>query len=89
MQVGYDYETKTFDIDKLVTGVTTSQRNKVIVLRETLSKLESRLGKLIPLEELRKELLEKMSEKDIDEALEKLAISGDIFYPRKGYVQKV
>lgn len=89
MQVGYDYETKTFDIDKLITGVTTSQRNKVIMLRETISRLESRLGKLIPLEELKKELIEKMSEKEIDEALEKLAISGDIFYPRKGYVQKV
>lgn len=89
MQVGYDYESKTFDIDKLITGVTTSQRNKVIILRDTISKMESRLGKLIPLEELRKELSEKMSEKEIDESLEKLAISGDVFYPRKGYVQKV
>lgn len=89
MQVGYDYETKTFDIDKIVTGVTTSQRGKIITVREILAKLESKLGKLIPIEELKKELHSKLTEKDLEEALDKLALSGDIFYPRKGYVQRV
>ncbi len=89
MQVGYDYETKTFDIDKIVTGVTTSQRSKIITVRELLAKLESRLGKLIPLEEIKKELHSKLTEKELEEALDKLALNGDIFYPRKGYVQRV
>ena len=89
MQVGYDYETKTFDIDRIATGVSTSQRGKIVLVRETLTRLESRLGKLIPIEELKKELENKIEEKDIDEALEKLTISGDIFHPRKGFVQRM
>jgi len=89
MQVGYDYETKTFDIDRIATGVSTSQRGRILLVRETLSRLESRLGKLIPIEEIKKELEGKIEPKDIDEALEKLTISGDIFHPRKGFVQRM
>ncbi len=89
MQVGYDYETKTFDIDRIATGVSTSQRGKIILVRETLARLESRLGKLIPIEEVKKELEGKMDSNDIDEALDKLTISGDIFHPRKGFVQRM
>ena len=89
MQVGYDYETKTFDIDRIATGITTSQRGKILLVKETLSKLESRLGKLIPIEELKKELQERINERDIDEALDKLKMSGDIFHPRKGFIQRM
>jgi len=89
MQVGYDYETKTFDIDRIATGVSTSQRGKIILVRETLARLESRLGKLIPIEEVKKELEGKMDSNDIEEALDKLTISGDIFHPRKGFVQRM
>jgi len=89
MKVGYDYETKTFDIDRIATGVTTSQRGKILAVREALNKLEGRLGKLIPLEEIKKELAGKVPEEDIDKALEKLTRSGDIFHPRKGFIQKM
>ncbi len=89
MQVGYDYETKTFDIDRIATGVSTSQRSKIMLVRETLSRLESRLGKLIPVEELKKELEGKLTEKDIDDAIEKLNMSGDIFKPRRGFLQRL
>lgn len=88
MQVGYDYETKTFDIDKISTGMATSQRSKIITVRETISHLESRLGKLIPLEELEKELEGKLSKDEIQDALTKLNSSGDIFHPRRGFVQR-
>jgi len=88
MQVGYDYESKTFDIDKITTGIATSQRNKIIIVRETISRLENRLGKLIPVEEIEKELEGKLSEQEIEEAINKLNSSGDIFKPRRGYVQK-
>jgi len=89
MQVGYDYETKTFDIDRIATGVSTSQRSKVILLRETISKLEERLGKFIPEEELAKELEGKMKPEEIEEGIQKLKASGDIFVPRKGFVQRI
>ncbi len=89
MNVGYDYETKTFDIDRIATGVPTSQRSKIIMVRESLNRLESRLGKLIPIEELEKELEGKMNKEEVSDALEKLTISGDVFHPRKGYVQRM
>jgi replicative DNA helicase Mcm len=88
MQVGYDYETKTFDIDKISTGMTTSNRSKIITVRETITELEAKLGKLIPMEELEKELEGKMTEDEIEEAIRKLSASGDVFKPRRGYIQK-
>ena len=61
MQVGYDEETQSFDIDRVTTGIPTSKRNKIITVREAISRLESSLGKLIPVAELEKELGEKLS----------------------------
>lgn len=89
MQVGYDYESKTFDIDKISTGIPTSQRSKIIVVRETIADLENRLGKLIPIEELEKELEGKVSKDEIEDALTKLKSSGDIFNPRRGFIQRM
>jgi len=89
MQVGFDQETKSFDIDRIATGISTSQRSKVILLRETISRLEERLGKYIPIEELEKELMGKMTKDDIDDSIQKLISSGDVFTPRKGFVQRI
>lgn len=86
MQVGYDYESKTFDIDRGTGGMPASQRNKVFVVRDVITQLESRLGKMIPIEEVEKELEGKMSKDEIEEAITKLDISGVIFRPRRGYV---
>src|SRR3989338_5538474 len=47
-QVGYDEETKSFDVDRMTTGITASKRGKIIFVKECLHNLESRLGKLIP-----------------------------------------
>lgn len=89
MQVGYDYETKTFDIDRITSGVSTSQRGKIMLVRDIISRLESRIGKLIPIEELKRESQGKLDDKEIDDALEKLTQSGDIFHPRKGFIQRM
>ena len=88
-QVGYDEEAKTFDIDRVVTGIPSSKRSKIITLKETISQLESRLGKLIPIEELEKAIVELMSKADLEEAIEQLLKSGDIFRPKKGFIQKL
>jgi replicative DNA helicase Mcm len=88
-QVGYDEETKSFDIDRMTTGVTASKRGKILLVRETLSQLESKLGKLIPEEELEKALSNKMTEVELDEAIDQLSKAGDIFRPRKGFLQRI
>ncbi|MBU0466209.1 MAG: minichromosome maintenance protein MCM [Nanoarchaeota archaeon] len=89
MQVGYDEETKSFDIDRVTTGVTASKRGKILLVKETLSQLESRLGKLIPLEELERAVEGKMTETELEEAIDQLSKAGDIFKPRKGYLQRL
>jgi len=88
MQVGYDPETKTFDIDRFTTKVSSSQRSKIMLLRDTIRKLEDKFGKQIPLETLRREMKD-ISDAEFEEAIEKLKKDGDIFQPKQGFVQDV
>ena len=88
MQVGYDHETKTFDIDK-ISGMTTSKRNKVFIVRDIITQLENRLGKLIPMEEIEKELEGKLGKEEIEGAIVELIKNSIIYEPRSGYVQKL
>jgi replicative DNA helicase Mcm len=88
-QVGYDQETQTYDIDKIYTGMTTSKRNKVLMVRETISQLKERIGELIPIEEIEKELDGKMNSDEIDAAIIELKKNSIIYEPRRGYVQKM
>lgn len=88
MEVGYDDETKTIDIDR-IEGNSASSRNKLVIVRDAIESLENRLGKLIPLEEVEKELKDKMKDDEFDEAINKLVRAGDLFRPRRGYIQRV
>jgi len=87
-QVGYDEETKSFDIDKMTTGITSSKRSKILMVRDCIFTLESRLGKMIPIEELEKALLGKIEPKDFEDALSQLKKSGEIFNPNSKHVQR-
>ena len=89
MQVGFDPETKTFDIDRFTTRVSSSQRSKIIMLRDSIKKLEEKHGKMIPLDVLRKEFDNELSDVEFEEALEKLKKSGDIFQPKSGFIQDI
>ncbi|MEK6850531.1 MAG: LAGLIDADG family homing endonuclease [Nanoarchaeota archaeon] len=88
-QVGYDEETKTYDIDRITSGISAGKRSKILVVRETIAQLESRLGKLIPIEELEKAIEGKMTPIELEDSLSQLSKSGDIFKPRKGFIQKI
>jgi replicative DNA helicase Mcm len=88
MQVGYDYEAKTFDIDKIQLGKTTSQRNRILVVNKTILELEGKLGKMIPLEEIESELEGKMDKIEIEEAIVELKKKGDLYEPRRGYISR-
>ncbi len=88
LQVGYDKETKTFDVDK-ITGNSASSRNKIGTVLDMLEQLEKKMGKLIPLEELTKSLDGKIKESDIDEIVGKLLRAGDLFRPKRGFIQRM
>ncbi|MBI2546296.1 minichromosome maintenance protein MCM [Candidatus Woesearchaeota archaeon] len=90
LQVGLDPETGKIDIDRIATGVGASQRSAIFTVKEILHELEQRFGKQIPVQEV----VEAAREKGIDETktedvLDKLRRSGDVFEPKRGYLQLV
>jgi len=87
-QVGYDEETKSFDIDKITTGIPSSKRSKILIVRDTIFNLESRVGKMVPLEELEKELIGKLKPEELEDALSYLKKSGEIFNPNSKHIQR-
>lgn len=88
MQVGYDPETKSFDIDRFTSKVSSSKRSKLMLLKETIKKLEDKFGKQVPIEELRRDLKD-FSDLEFEDAVEKLKKSGDVFQPKQGFLQDV
>jgi replicative DNA helicase Mcm len=86
MQVGYDYESKTIDIDKISNKFSNSQRNKIINVRSTILELRDKVGEMIPIEEIEKELEGKISKAEISEAIDKLNTEGTIYKPKRGYI---
>jgi replicative DNA helicase Mcm len=89
-QIGVDPETGEIDIDRIATGISSSERNKIVNVREIISRLEESLGRTIPIDEIIKAASEKgMSEEKVEEAIEKLKKSGDIFEPRRGFISRI
>ena len=89
-QVGVDPETGKIDMDILSTGISTSARSHILTIKDLLTELEDKLGRIIPIEDIVKNAQEKgMSLDKIEETLEKLKRSGDIFEPKKGFLQKL
>jgi replicative DNA helicase Mcm len=89
-QVALDEETGLIDIDKIATGIPSSQRNKIMSVKEIIAELEQKVGKVIPMEDVVREATAKgMSEAEIDDIIQKLKKSGDIFEPRHGFVSKI
>ncbi len=89
-QIGIDPETGKIDIDRITTGISTSQRSRIVGVKEMLLELENKLGKTVPIEDLIREAVSKgMQETEIEEVIEKLKRSGDIFEPKRGFVQRI
>jgi len=91
MKVGFDKETGQIDIDRISTGISASQRNKFNIVKEIIKSLEGKTGsKSIPFEDISIEAAEKGIDEDgLYEIIEKLKRSGDIFEPKKGFIQKI
>jgi len=89
-QVGLDPETGKIDIDKITSGITSSERSKIIIVKEIINELEVKFGKMIPIEEIVKTAAEKNIDADkVEETIEKLKRTGDLFEPKPGKVQKI
>lgn len=89
-QIGIDPETGEMDIDRITTGISATERGKLINIREIIVDLEHSMGKNIPVDDVVRAAAEMgMSEDKVEEALEKLKRSGDIFEPKRGFISRL
>jgi replicative DNA helicase Mcm len=89
-EVGIDPETGKIDIDRIATGLTASQRSHIIDIKEIIMELEDKVGKTIPIDDVVTEAGNKNIDEDkVEEVIEKLKRSGDIFEPRRGLIQRL
>ncbi len=87
-QAGMD-EDGNIDQDKITGRMTSSKRNKIFTVRDTIFELAKEIGELIPTEKVIEKLEGKMKEEEVEEAIEKLKREGTLFQPRRGFIQKV
>ncbi|MBU2589877.1 MAG: minichromosome maintenance protein MCM [Nanoarchaeota archaeon] len=88
-QIGIDPETGKMDIDRITTGVPSSERGRIVSVREIIFELSDG-KKTIPVEEIMEEAEKKgIPRHKVDESIEKLKRSGDIYEPKKGFIEKI
>ncbi len=85
--LGVDPETGMFDIDRIETGITTSQRNKMIVLLKLIEDLSKEYPEGVPVRDLI-EVAKSQGIDDVEILLQKLHQKGEIYEPMQGFVKK-
>ena len=90
-QIAKDTETGKIDIDRLSSRITATQRSGISIIKEIINALEEQLGsKTIPVEQVIEAAQQKsLRPEQVDDLLEKLRRSGDIFEPKRGFIQKL
>ena len=84
-QVGLDPETGKIDIDRIATGISTSQRSLTRVIKDIIIGLEGKGSSAIPFEDIIEAAKEKnITKEKVEEVIEMLRRSGDVFEPRRG-----
>jgi len=90
-QIAKDAETGKIDIDRLSSRITATQRSSISVVKEVIQSVEEQIGnKIIPVENIIEAAKDKnISQENVEEVLEKLRRSGDIFEPKRGFIQRL
>lgn len=89
-QVGMDLETGVIDVDTIMTGVSRSQREKLVEVLRIIEQLEKEYGGAAPIEQVKRLAVEKR----IDEAFVEMVIEeekrrGALYSPKEGLIAKV
>jgi len=90
-QIGMDPDTGKIDVDRFSGGITAKQRGGIHLVKEVVTELSAALGEgPIPIEDLVRECeLKGVPEKEVEEILEKLKRSGDLYSPKQGFISKI
>ncbi len=89
-QVAYDAETGNFDIDKLVTGVTKSQRDIIRSVKETIRNVCDDSGGQARVDEVIDILVQQGFGRDkVEHTIEQLKRGGELLEPRHGLIKPI
>ncbi|MBT3721425.1 minichromosome maintenance protein MCM [archaeon] len=90
-QIAKDKETGKIDIDRISGNITASQRSQISIVKELIYQLEEETGeKILQVEVLAGKAKDKnIPEDKFDEIVEKLRRGGDVFEPKKGFIQRL
>ncbi|MBI3413214.1 MAG: minichromosome maintenance protein MCM [Candidatus Aenigmarchaeota archaeon] len=89
-QLGLDKDTGLIDIDKIESGTSSSQRNKILAILDIVDSLTKEIGKVIPIEDvLAAAGNEGINESDTMEVIERLKRDGQLMEPKYKHLQKV
>ncbi|KAF1078372.1 minichromosome maintenance protein MCM [Methanogenium sp. MK-MG] len=88
-KVAYDAETGTYDIDKLVTGVSKKRRDIARILKETIRELADDKG-FAQISDITSHLISSGYKKDdIEKMVDQLTKSGEALEPRHGVIRLI
>jgi replicative DNA helicase Mcm len=88
--IGVDPETGKLDIDRITTGISVSQRSAIAVIREIIHELEQQIGKQIPIDDIVLKAKDKgIDSEKVEEVLDKMKKSGDIFNPQANFITRI
>ncbi len=87
-ELAYDFDTGRIDIDR-TEGVASSQRGKINLLLDLIIRMEKKLGKQIPREELKIAAREEGVEESVtEELIERLKRDGTLYEPFQGFIAR-
>ena len=90
MEVGIDPETGQLDIDRIGGSMPASERGKIMGVRDIIFKLDEEGKRTIPVTDIFSEAMKLgIPQNKVEEAIEKLKRSGDIFQPKSGFIQRI
>jgi replicative DNA helicase Mcm len=89
-KVGMDPDTGKIDIDRISSGVSSSERNNISKITEIIRKLEDKFGTIIKIDDIVQEAKkEDIGADKVDEILKKLSRTGDIAYVKGHQIQRI
>lgn len=86
MEIGYDKENQTFDIDK-ISGNSAKSRGKLETIKDAIRIVGNEFNGMAPIDKVKSSLDTQYGSVDIEDAIEKLIKGGDVFRPKRGFIR--
>lgn len=89
--IGLDPDTGKIDIDRISSGISATQRGKIHLIKDIIADIEKSTGqKVIAVEDVIAAAKDKnIEDAEVNDVIEKLRKSGDIFEPKRGFISRL